>query len=77
MLFFFNLFMNIVILWINEVIVMFIGVLLDKYKNLFEVILYVNDEVVVDKLMYYEYEINYISFSVIRIYVVGMYMVWY
>ncbi|MFA5720544.1 MAG: hypothetical protein WC939_05770, partial [Acholeplasmataceae bacterium] len=69
--------MNIAILWTNEVIVMPIGASLDKYKNLPEATLYVNDEVAVDKLMYYEYEINYTSFSVIRTHVVGTYTVWY
>lgn len=77
MLSFFNLLMNIAILWTNEVIVMPIGASLDKYKNLPEATLYVNDEVAVDKLMYYEYEINYTSFSVIRTHVVGTYTVWY
>lgn len=77
MLSFFNLLMNIAILWTNEVIVIPIGESLDKYKNLPEATLYVNDEVAVDKLMYYEYEINYTSFSVIRTHVVGTYTVWY
>lgn len=77
MLSFFNLLMNIAILWTNEVIVIPLGESLDKYKNLPEATLYVNDEVAVDKLMYYEYEINYTSFSVIRTHVVGTYTVWY
>lgn len=77
MLSFFNLLMNIAILWTNEVILIPIGESLDKYKNLPEATLYVNDEVAVDKLMYYEYEINYTSFSVIRTHVVGTYTVWY
>ncbi|WIF88708.2 hypothetical protein [Acholeplasma laidlawii] len=77
MLSFFNLLMNIAILWTNEVIVIPIGESLDKYKSFPEATLYINDEVVEDKLMFYEYEINYTSFNVIRTHVVGSYTVWY
>ena len=69
--------MNIAILWTNEVIVIPIGESLDKYKSFPEATLYINDEVVEDKLMFYEYEINYTSFNVIRTHVVGSYTVWY
>lgn len=77
MLSFFSLLMNVSILWSNDVIHIPVGDNLEAYKSLPEAVLYMDDAPVTDKLMYYEYEINYTSFSVIRTHMIGTYTVWY
>src|SRR5690606_34126223 len=49
----------------------------EAYKSIPEAKLYMENKLVEDPLMYYEYEINFTSFSVIRTHVVGTYTVWY
>lgn len=77
MLFFINLLMNVAIIWSNEVVKIPVGDNLENYKYLPEAKLYIDDKEVVDPHMYYEYEIHYTSFNVIRTHIIGTYSVWY
>jgi hypothetical protein len=77
MLFFINLLMNVAIVWSNEVVKIPVGDNLENYKYLPEAKLYIDDKEVIDNHMYYEYEIHYTSFNVIRTHIIGTYSVWY
>src|SRR5690554_2324191 len=77
MLFFLNMMMNVAVLWTNDVVHIPLGDNLDNYKHHPQATLYLNDEEVIDRLMYYEYELHYTSFNVIRTHIVGSYTVWY
>ncbi|WP_025725112.1 hypothetical protein [Acholeplasma granularum] len=77
MLSFLNLLMNVAIIWTNEVVNIPLGESLEDYKNLPQASIYLDNKLANDRLMFYEYEINYTSFSVIRTNVIGTYTVWY
>lgn len=77
MLFFINLLMNVAIIWSNEVVKIPVGDNLENYKYLPEAKLFIDDKEVFDHHMYYEYEIHYTSFNVIRTHIIGTYSVWY
>src|SRR5690606_21198265 len=77
MLSFFNILMHVSILWSNDVVKIPVGESLENYKYMPEAQLYLDDKLVEDRLMYYEYEINFTSFGVIRTNVIGNYTVWY
>ena len=77
MLFFLNMMMNVAVIWTNDVVHIPLGDNLDNYKHHPQATLYLNDEEVTDRLMYYEYELHYTSFNVIRTHIVGSYTVWY
>ncbi len=77
MLFFINLLMNVAIIWSNDIVKIPVGDNLENYKYLPEAKLYIDDKEVIDRQMYYEYEIHYTSFNVIRTHIIGTYSVWY
>ncbi len=77
MLSFLSVVVNVAILWSQTTVVIPLGSSLESYKSVPSAEIKINNQVVNDPNMYYEYEVRHTTFTVIRTNVVGTYTVFY